>query len=90
MSELLNEMTGKQVVADTDTRIAYVGELHRIDDFFLELTNVSIYDDKVIRVSLEEFLVEGVKNEFPISRGKTLLQRSRVLAVSLLEEIIEV
>jgi hypothetical protein len=88
MNELLNKMTDKDVVLDTDASFSYVGHLSAWDERNLELEGVVIYDEKIVKVSLEEFLIECRKNGLFASRGRTLINRSHVLAISLFEDVI--
>ena len=88
MSTKLDELVGKEIVIDTDSRFCYIGNAAGYDEHFIELKDVAIYDEMVVKVSLEEFLVECNKNGTPVSRGKTLVNRGRIIAISTIEDIV--
>ena len=85
---MLQEFLEKSVVVDTDCRFAYLGTLVKIEEKSLYLNQVCIYDPDLIRISLEQFLIESVKFGFSPSRNYLWINRERVVAVSLLEHII--
>lgn len=88
MDEILESLKTKDVVVDTDSRFCYIGSVKGYDDRFLELSDVAIYDEMVVKVTLEEFLIECTKHGTPVSRGKTLINRERILAISTIEDIV--
>jgi hypothetical protein len=81
-------MKDSDIVLDTDAAFSYVGRLTGWDDRHLELDNLVIFDERIVKVSLEEFLVECKRNGLATSRGKTLINRDRVLAISLFEDVV--
>ncbi len=89
MTNLLDNYRDEQVVVDTDSRLSYLGRLTGGDEHYLRLTDVAIYDLEVVRVSLEEYLIECAKEGAPVSRKEILIKQSRVMAVSRLSDIIQ-
>ena len=88
MSELLERYRNKEVVLDTDASFSYVGRLMEWDDRHLEIESLTVYDARIIKVSLEEFLVECRRNGLCDSRGNTLIARNRILAISLFDDVV--
>ena len=90
MSTKLDGLIEKEIVIDTDSRFCYIGKLAGYDEHFIELADVAIYDEMVVKVTLEQFLIECNKNGTPVSRGKTLVNRSRIVAISSIADIVVV
>ena len=88
MIDLLNDMKECEVVLDTDASFSYVGRLNAWDDHYIELDSLVVYDERIVKISLEEFLIECRRNGLTNSRGKTLINRNRVLAISSFDAII--
>ncbi len=88
MPDLVAKLLDQQVVLDTDSGISYIGKLIEADARHYELEDVAIYDAKMIKVSLEEYLVECRKNGFPVSRGTTMVSTQRVLCMSAVDGIV--
>ena len=90
MSTKLDDLVKSEIVIDTDSRFCYIGMAASYDEHFIELTDVAIYDEMVVKVTLEEFLIECHKNGTPVSRGKTLVNRERIIAISTVSDIVVV
>lgn len=89
MSDTLHSLNDQMIVLDTDSRMSYIGRMTAFDDHYIVLEELTVFDEKIIRVTLEEFLHEGRKNGFPVSRGRTLISRPRIISISPINELPE-
>ncbi len=86
---MLPEFFNQDIVVDTETRLTYVGRLIKVDDRSSPcLENVTIYDDQIIRVPLEQYLIECAAHGFAPVRKLVWVNPQKIVSVSLLNDII--
>ena len=84
LKEYLNEI----VVVDTSASIAYIGYLVKVEESSLYLDEVTIFDDSVNKIPLEQFLVECASYGTSPSRKSIWINRDKIISVSLFRDII--
>jgi hypothetical protein len=90
MTELWQDYLNQQVVVDTDSHLSFIGTLVALDDKYVKLAEVAVYDEKVVRVTLEQYLVEALKHGVPSSRRELLVRQHRIVAFGRLADIVKV
>ena len=79
----------KKVVVDTDTRWIYLGKFTGEDDKYIILEEVDAFDISETSLSKHEYLRMVKKDGIVPNRKKVKLLKSRVVAITLLEDIME-
>jgi len=87
--ELLGAYTGKRILVETDTAMAFIGDLIAIDPDEIKLGDVTIFDDRVVKISLEEYILEILEQDAPEVREEMLIKQTRIICVSPLERIVK-
>jgi len=85
---MLSKFINKKIVIDTTTQFAYLGKLKKIDELSMLLIDSVIIDAMIIKITLEEYLIECAENGYCPSRKSILISRDKVISVSLLSDII--
>ena len=85
----LEELLHQVVVIDTDSQFIHIGTLAAITPTAVLLTDVDIHYMSDAATSREVYLMESAKFGVRANRKKTTLMRSKVLSVSLLEDVIQ-
>jgi small nuclear ribonucleoprotein (snRNP)-like protein len=88
MDSEVKDFLGKEVVIDTDSRWLYVGTLKKIDKGFLALQNVDAHDLTDTASTRDEYLVNVKTHGLVINRKTVILNREKLIGLSLLEDII--
>ena len=84
---MLEEYLNENVVVDTESKVAYIGTLAKIEERSLHLNEVVLFDDTVNRIPLEQFLIECASFGASPSRKSIWINRDKVLSVSRLRDI---
>jgi len=79
----------KKVVIDTDTRWIYIGKFAGEDDKYIILEEVDAFDVSETSLSKHEYLRMVKKDGIAPNRKKVKVLKSRVVAISLLDDIME-
>jgi len=85
---MLAKFLNKDIVIDTTIHIGYIGKLKKFDEQSMLLRDAVIIDTTIIKIAIEEYLIECAKNGFCPSRKSILVGRDKVISVSLLSDII--
>ncbi|MCH2174857.1 MAG: hypothetical protein MK193_03925 [Lentisphaeria bacterium] len=87
--KLLEKLGTEVVIVELDCRIHYIGTLENFDKQFLSLKDVTICDESTIKVSAEEFFYEVKLGAAVVSRKSILINRKHIIAISKLDDFLE-
>ena len=83
----MKKFLGKEVVVDTDTRWLYVGTLKKIGKTFLTLQDVDAHDLTETSSTRDEHLANIKNNGLIVNRKKVVVNREKLVGLSLLENV---
>jgi small nuclear ribonucleoprotein (snRNP)-like protein len=86
---MLQEMIDKKVVLDLASTYVCLGRLVRFDDHFVELKNADLHDLRDTDTTRELYVADSVATGIKRNRKRVLIRRCEVVAVSLLEEVVD-
>jgi hypothetical protein len=86
---MLEEMLGRLVIIDLHSPYVCLGKLSRLDEHFLELRNADLHDLRDTETSRENYVADSVATGIKRNRKRVLLRRGDVVAVSLLEDVVD-
>lgn len=86
---MLEEFLNAKVVVDLSSTFVCLGRLVRYDDHFLELKNADLHDLRDTDTTRENYVVESVATGIKRTRKRVLIRRDQMVAISLLEEVVE-
>lgn len=87
MNEELRRFLNKIVVIDTDSNWLYVGVLKKVGKDFIALQDVDAHDLTEVAVIREQYLVNIKINGIVINRKEVLVNRERLIGLSLLDDV---
>ena len=76
------------VVIDTVTHLTYVGLLTKVSETSLCMQEVAIIDEGIIKIPLEQYLIECATHGSCPSRKSVWVERSKIISLSRLDDII--
>lgn len=85
----MKELKNKIVVIDTNTSWIYIGTLIDEDKFYYYLQNVDAFDISETTLSKHEYLMMVKKDGVVPNRKNVKVLKSKVVAITLFEDIIE-
>ena len=86
---MLEELCGQKVVVDLHSQFVCLGTLLRIDAHYLELRNADLHDLRDTDTTRELYVAESRATGVKRNRKRLLLVRTGVVAVSLLEDVVD-
>ena len=86
---MIQEYIGQKVVVDLKSEFVCLGTLVRADDHFLEIKNADLHDLRDTDTSRENYVIASVKTGVKRNRKRLLLFRSELVAISLLDDIVD-
>jgi small nuclear ribonucleoprotein (snRNP)-like protein len=86
---MLDEYLNQKVVVDLNSPFVCLGKLTRYDDHFLELRNADLHDLRDTDTSRENYIVDSVHTGIKRNRKRVLVRRAEVVAVSLIEDVVD-
>ena len=86
---MLEEFLKKKVVIDLRSPFVCLGTLLRFDDHFLELRNADLHDLRDTQTSRENYVVSSFNTGIKRNRQRVLLIRADVVAIALLEDVVD-
>jgi small nuclear ribonucleoprotein (snRNP)-like protein len=86
---MLDEFLNQKVVIDCSSTFVCLGRLTRYDDHFLELKNADIHDLRDTDTTRENYVAESVATGIKRNRKRVLIRRDQMVALSLLEEVVD-
>jgi small nuclear ribonucleoprotein (snRNP)-like protein len=85
----LMDFVGKVVVVDMRSEYVCLGKLVAVDDHFLELLNADLHDLRDTDTTRENYVAEAKVSGVKRNRKRVLIMRSDVVAVTLLEDVVD-
>lgn len=85
----MNKFKNKNVVIDTTTTWIYIGKLIKEDNFYYYLQDVDAFDISETSLSKQEYLMMVKKDGIVPNRKNVKILKSKVVAITLLEDILE-
>lgn len=85
----LRELTGEEVVLDTNSPYLYIGRLAEVDEWFIRLEDADVHDSTETRTTKEVYLIEARKYGVKKNRLSVLVRADKVISASRLSEVIE-
>jgi hypothetical protein len=86
---MFDEFLNQRVVVDLSSPYVCLGKLVRHDDHFLELKNADLHDLRDTETTRELYVAESVATGVKRNRKRVLIRRAEVVAVSLLEDVVD-
>jgi len=86
---MLDEFLNQKVVVDLSSLYVCLGRLVRYDDHFLELKNADLHDLRDTETTRELYVADSVATGVKRNRKRVIIRRSEVVAVSLLDEVVD-
>jgi small nuclear ribonucleoprotein (snRNP)-like protein len=83
------QFVGKHVVVDTDSDLYYIGVLKGADASFLTLENADIHHAEESATTRETYIMDSKKYGVRANRKAVKILRSRIVSVSLLDDVVE-
>jgi small nuclear ribonucleoprotein (snRNP)-like protein len=86
---MLDEMIGQRVVVDLRSEYVCLGTLQRFDELFLELRNADLHDLRDTDTTRERYVVDSKSTGIKRNRRRLLLLRREMVAIALLEDVVD-
>lgn len=86
---MVEEFVGRKVVVDLRSRFVCLGTLQNVSDYFLELRNADLHDLQDTQTSREVYVAESAATGIKRNRKRVLLVRHEIIAISLLDDIVD-
>jgi small nuclear ribonucleoprotein (snRNP)-like protein len=87
---MLEEFVGEKVVVDFTGEYVAFGTLKRFDEHFLELKNADLHDLRDTDSTRENYIAASVRTGIKRNRKKVIVNRSEIVAVSKLDDFVDV
>ncbi|MCM8804522.1 MAG: hypothetical protein NC833_04655 [Candidatus Omnitrophica bacterium] len=85
----MDRFKNKNIVIDTSTTWIYIGELVKEDNNYYYLQNVDAFDISETSLSKQEYLMMVKRDGIVPNRKNVKVLKSKVVAITLLEDILE-
>jgi hypothetical protein len=86
---MLEELLGKVIVVDLRSPYVCLGTLKRYDDLHLELRNADLHDLRDTQTTRENYVAASRATGVKRNRKRIFLVRAEVVALSLLEDVVD-
>jgi small nuclear ribonucleoprotein (snRNP)-like protein len=86
---MLDELLERKVVLDLSSSYVCLGRLTRYDEHFLELKNADLHDLRDTETTRELYVAESVATGIKRNRRRVIIRRAEVIAISLLEDVVD-
>jgi small nuclear ribonucleoprotein (snRNP)-like protein len=86
---MLDEYLDAKVVLDLVSPYVCLGKLTRYDDHYIELKNADLHDLRDTETTRELYIADSVATGIKRNRKRVLIRRSEVVAVSMLEDVVD-
>jgi len=86
---MLDEFLGQKVVIDFRGEYVGLGTLKGIDDHYLDLRNADFHDLRDTHTSRENYVAAAVATGIKRNRKRLIISRAEVVAVSLLDDVVD-
>jgi hypothetical protein len=85
---MLQEFVGEDVVVDLRSPYVCLGTLKRFDDTWLDLRNADLHDLRDTQTSRELYVADSRATGVKRNRKRVLVLRAEIVAVALLEDVV--
>ncbi len=79
----------KVVVLDTATSWIYIGTFDSEDDSYYYLSNADAFDISEINMTKHEYILKVKKDGLVVNRRNIIVHKEKIIALTLLEDIVE-
>ena len=86
---MLDEFLDAKVVVDLVSPYVCLGKLTRIDEHYLEMKNADLHDLRDTDTTRELYIADSVATGIKRNRKRVLIRRAEVVAISLLEDVVD-
>ena len=86
---MLDEFLEQKVVVDLTTTFVCLGKLSRYDDHFLELKNADLHDLRDTDTTRENYVADSIATGVKRNRKRVLIRRDQMVAISLLDDVVD-
>lgn len=86
---MIREFLKSKVVVDLRSTYVCLGTLTAVDDHFLELTDADFHDIRDTETTRENYIAESVYTGIKRNRKRVILFRDDVVAISLLQDVVD-
>jgi hypothetical protein len=87
---MIEELLGEVVVVDLSSPYVCLGTLERADQLYLELRNADLHDLRDTDTTRETYVASAQATGIRRNRRRVLVVRAEVVAVSRLEDVVDV
>jgi small nuclear ribonucleoprotein (snRNP)-like protein len=86
---MLEEFVGQKVVVDLQSPYVCIGTLKQFDNHYLELRNADLHDLRDTDTTRELYVADSRLTGIKRNRKRLLLVRTEVVAVALLDDVVD-
>lgn len=86
---MIEEFLNQRVAVDLRSEYVCLGTLTRIDEHFLELRNADMHDLRDSDTTRENYIAASLSSGIKRNRRRLLLVRAEIVAIALLEDVVE-
>jgi hypothetical protein len=86
---MLDEFVGEKIVVDLHSQYVCLGTLKKLDDHFLDVRNADLHDLRDTDTTRENYVADSKATGIKRNRKRVLLVRTEVVAVSLLDDVVD-
>lgn len=89
VERMRDELIGRKVVVDLKHRFVCLGTLQDVTEQLLELRNADVHDLEDTQTSREVYVADSAATGIKRNRRRVWIVRSEVVAISLLEDVVD-
>ena len=86
---MLQDFMSQRIVVDMRSPFVCLGTLKRVDEAWLELANADLHDLRDTQSTRELYVAESRATGIKRNRKRVLILRADVVAVSLLDDVVD-
>ncbi len=86
---MLESMLGQKIVVDLRSEYVCLGTLVRFDENYLEIKNVDLHDLRDTETTRENYVASSHATGIKRNRKRLLLVRREIVAVTLLDDVVD-
>jgi hypothetical protein len=86
---MIEEFLHQRVVIDLRGEFVCLGTLEKIDEHFFELRNADVHDLRDSDTTRENYVAASLATGIKRNRRRLLLVRSEIVAVALMDDVVE-
>jgi hypothetical protein len=86
---MLDEFLDRKVVLDLSSTYVCLGRLVRYDENYLEMKNADLHDLRDTETTRELYVADSVATGIKRNRKRVLIRRTEVVAISMVEDVVD-